>query len=214
MKLERFARLIRHFQHQRAKVRHAIGGMAAFIPSRRDAAVNETAMAKVRDDKERESSDGFDGTWVAHPGLVEIAKSEFDAVMKEANQIARKRRRLQQPMGHVDDLQVHAGHAGDYFGDLTEVTMAAAGALRPGGALIFTVERAEPEDAPSGYRINPHGRYSHTFNYLLQVLDEAGLADPAIREVTLRKEAEKWVDGWLVSARIPDYARTRPHHRD
>ena len=101
-----------------------------------------------------------------------------------------------------------------YFGDLTEVTMAAAGALRPGGALIFTVERAEPEDAPSGYRINPHGRYSHTFNYLLQVLDEAGLADPAIREVTLRKEAEKWVDGWLVSARIPDYARTRPHHRD
>ena len=49
---------------------HAIGGMAAFIPSRRDAAVNEMAFAKVREDKEREAGDGFDGTWVAHPGLV------------------------------------------------------------------------------------------------------------------------------------------------
>ena len=47
---------------------HAIGGMAAFIPSRRDPVVNEAAMARVREDKERESRDGFDGTWVAHPG--------------------------------------------------------------------------------------------------------------------------------------------------
>src|SRR5205807_1941833 len=46
---------------------HAIGGMAAFIPSRRDAAVNEVAMTKVGDDKRRESGDGFDGTWLAHP---------------------------------------------------------------------------------------------------------------------------------------------------
>jgi malate synthase len=52
---------------------HAMGGMAAFIPSRRDAAVNEAAMRKVRNDKERESSDGFDGTWVAHPDLVALA---------------------------------------------------------------------------------------------------------------------------------------------
>src|SRR5438552_8030877 len=51
---------------------HAIGGMAAFIPSRRDPAVNERAMAKVREDKQRESSDGFDGTWVAHPDLVPV----------------------------------------------------------------------------------------------------------------------------------------------
>lgn len=60
---------------------HAIGGMSAFIPSRRDAAVNETAMAKVRDDKKRESGDGFDGTWVAHPDLVPVARTEFDAVL-------------------------------------------------------------------------------------------------------------------------------------
>ncbi len=56
---------------------YAIGGMAAFIPSRRDAAVNETALAKVREDKQRESGQGFDGTWVAHPDLVGVALPEF-----------------------------------------------------------------------------------------------------------------------------------------
>jgi malate synthase len=60
---------------------HAIGGMAAFIPSRRDPEVNATAMAKVRDDKERESGDGFDGTWVAHPDLVPLATEIFDKVL-------------------------------------------------------------------------------------------------------------------------------------
>ena len=60
---------------------HAIGGMAAFIPSRRDPQVNATAMAKVRDDKERESRDGFDGTWVAHPDLVPLATEVFDGVL-------------------------------------------------------------------------------------------------------------------------------------
>jgi malate synthase len=58
--------------------------MAAFIPSRRDPAVNATAMARVRDDKERESGDGFDGTWVAHPDLVPLATGIFDAVLGTA----------------------------------------------------------------------------------------------------------------------------------
>jgi malate synthase len=56
---------------------HAIGGMAAFIPSRKDAAVNEIALAKVREDKEREAGQGFDGTWVAHPDLVPVATGCF-----------------------------------------------------------------------------------------------------------------------------------------
>ena len=60
---------------------HAIGGMAAFIPSRRDPEVNEVALAKVREDKERESRDGFDGTWVAHPDLVPVATEIFDGVL-------------------------------------------------------------------------------------------------------------------------------------
>jgi malate synthase len=57
---------------------HAMGGMAAFIPSRKDKAVNEIAMKKVAEDKIRESKDGFDGTWVAHPDLVPIAMQEFN----------------------------------------------------------------------------------------------------------------------------------------
>ena len=66
---------------------HAIGGMAAFVPSRRDAEVNAVAMAKVREDKQRESGDGFDGTWVAHPDLVPVAREVFDKVLKsEPNQ--------------------------------------------------------------------------------------------------------------------------------
>jgi malate synthase len=60
---------------------HAIGGMAAFIPSRRDEQVNATALAKVREDKERESGDGFDGTWVAHPDLVPVAREIFSRVL-------------------------------------------------------------------------------------------------------------------------------------
>jgi len=60
---------------------HAMGGMAAFIPSRRDPEVNDAAMRRVRDDKERESADGFDGTWVAHPDLVPLATEVFDAVL-------------------------------------------------------------------------------------------------------------------------------------
>ncbi|HEV7735208.1 MAG TPA: malate synthase A [Candidatus Binatia bacterium] len=58
---------------------HAIGGMAAFIPNRRDPVVNERAMAAVRADKQREAGDGFDGTWVAHPDLVAVALEAFDA---------------------------------------------------------------------------------------------------------------------------------------
>ncbi|MGH8877330.1 MAG: malate synthase A [Stackebrandtia sp.] len=60
---------------------HAIGGMAAFIPSRRDAEVNAKALNKVRSDKARESADGFDGSWVAHPDLVPVCRTEFDAVL-------------------------------------------------------------------------------------------------------------------------------------
>ena len=81
---------------------HAIGGMAAFIPSRRDAEVNAIALAKVTEDKRREAGAGFDGTWVAHPDLVPVAMAEFDAVLGERpNQVERKR----------DDVHVTGGAA-------------------------------------------------------------------------------------------------------
>jgi malate synthase len=71
---------------------HAIGGMAAFIPSRRDPEVNEVALAKVRDDKTREAGDGFDGSWVAHPDLVPVCREVFDGVLGERpNQLERTR---------------------------------------------------------------------------------------------------------------------------
>ena len=72
-----------------ARGAHAIGGMAAFIPSRRDAAVNELALARVREDKEREARDGFDGTWVAHP----------DLVAGRAGRVRRRPRRAAEPAG-------------------------------------------------------------------------------------------------------------------
>ena len=68
---------------------HAMGGMAAQIPIKGDAQANDEALAKVRADKEREAADGHDGTWVAHPGLVTIAKEVFDRVMPGPNQIDR-----------------------------------------------------------------------------------------------------------------------------
>ncbi len=71
---------------------HAIGGMAAFIPSRRDPDVNDVALTKVREDKLREAGDGFDGTWVAHPDLVPVAMGVFDDTLGERpNQVGRQR---------------------------------------------------------------------------------------------------------------------------
>ena len=93
---------------------HAIGGMAAFIPSRRDPEVNETAFAKVREDKEREAGDGFDGTWVAHPGLVPVAMEIFDRVLGD---------RPHQKERQGDDVQVEAAQLTDFTipgGEITE----------------------------------------------------------------------------------------------
>jgi len=69
---------------------HAMGGMAAFIPIKNDPVANEKAIAQVRADKEREAGEGYDGTWVAHPGLVSVAKEVFDHWMPGPNQIDKK----------------------------------------------------------------------------------------------------------------------------
>jgi malate synthase len=74
---------------------YAIGGMAAFIPSRRDPQVNQVALSKVRQDKEREATDGFDGSWVAHPDLVPVCREVFDAALRDRpNQLDRRRELL------------------------------------------------------------------------------------------------------------------------
>ena len=93
---------------------HAMGGMAAFIPSRRDAEVNAVALEKVREDKDREASQGFDGTWVAHPDLVPVAMESFDRVLGDRpNQIDRQR----------DDVEISAAdllNVGATPGEITE----------------------------------------------------------------------------------------------
>ena len=89
---------------------HAIGGMAAFIPSRRDPEVNEAALANVRDDKMRESNDGFDGTWVAHPDLVPVAREAFDRVLGERpNQLDRDRSDVRVAASDLLDVRVPDG---------------------------------------------------------------------------------------------------------
>ena len=76
--------------HKRAA--HAIGGMAAFIPNRRDPEVTAQALTKVKEDKRREANDGCDGTWVAHPDLVTVAEAEFNEILgKGLNQVDRQR---------------------------------------------------------------------------------------------------------------------------
>jgi malate synthase len=85
-----YAQLLVKTCHRRGA--HAMGGMAAFIPSRRDPELNERALNKVREDKVREAGDGFDGTWVAHPDLVPAATAEFDRVLGDRpNQLERQR---------------------------------------------------------------------------------------------------------------------------
>src|SRR3954471_14613484 len=94
---------------------HAIGGMAAFIPSRRDPEVNATALAKVREDKTREANAGFDGSWVAHPDLVPICREVFDEVLGDRpNQLDRLR----------DDVQVSAAELLDVAATPGSVTEA------------------------------------------------------------------------------------------
>jgi malate synthase len=93
---------------------HAIGGMAAFIPSRRDPEVNEAALTRVRDDKERESGDGFDGTWVAHPDLVPVATDVFDRVLGDReNQVDRLREDVEVAAAQLLDFTVPGGEVTD-----------------------------------------------------------------------------------------------------
>jgi malate synthase len=90
----------------------AMGGMSAFIPSRKRPEINEQAIAKVREDKQREAGDGFDGTWVAHPDLVEVAKEVFDEVLGERpNQIDRQRDDVKVGQRELLDIAATPGEA-------------------------------------------------------------------------------------------------------
>lgn len=89
---------------------HAIGGMAAFIPSRKDEAVNQLALARVREDKLRESRDGYDGTWIAHPDLVPVAKPVFESALGgKPHQKDRLRQDVQVTAHDLLDFHIEGG---------------------------------------------------------------------------------------------------------
>jgi len=100
-----YASLLVKTCHQRGAF--AMGGMAAQIPVKNDPGANEAAFAKVRADKEREVRDGYDGTWVAHPDLVPVAKEVFDRMMPEKNQLSRVRQHVR--VLRDDLLKIHHG---------------------------------------------------------------------------------------------------------
>src|SRR4030081_2001516 len=103
--LKSYSRLVIRTCHRRGV--HAMGGMAAQIPIKNDPAANEKAMEKVRQDKLREVKAGHDGTWVAHPALVRVAKEVFDQYMPQANQISVRRNDVR--ISQADLLKVPAG---------------------------------------------------------------------------------------------------------
>jgi malate synthase len=88
---------------------HAMGGMAPFIPTRKDPEINEKALAQTRADKEREVKDGFDGTWVAHPDLVPIAKEVFDQKLRKPHQKERLREEVRVEARELQDTKVPGG---------------------------------------------------------------------------------------------------------
>jgi malate synthase len=103
--LDAYSRLLIQTCHRRGV--HAMGGMAAFIPIKGDAAANEAVLAKVRADKLREVKNGHDGTWVAHPGLVALAREVFNAHMKGPNQLGNLREDVK--VGQAELLRVPSG---------------------------------------------------------------------------------------------------------
>ncbi|CAN5763884.1 malate synthase A [soil metagenome] len=110
--MKSYAELLVKICHKRGA--HAIGGMSAFIPTRRDAEINERAFAAVREDKTRESSAGFDGTWVAHPGLVPVAMEIFDGVLGgNPNQKHRQRDDVDVVAAQLLDVSIDGGMVTD-----------------------------------------------------------------------------------------------------
>jgi malate synthase len=119
---------------------HAIGGMAAFIPNRRDPEANSIAMAKVRDDKEREAGDGFDGSWVAHPDLVALCAEVFTAVLGDRpNQRERQRSDVSVSASQLLDAKSTPGEMTEagLRNDVSVAVQYLASWLRGGGAVAI-----------------------------------------------------------------------------
>jgi malate synthase len=205
-----YAQLLVKTCHRRGA--HAMGGMAAFIPSRRDADLNERALAKVREDKVREAGDGFDGTWVAHPDLVPVAIAEFDRVLGERpNQLDRQR----------DDVTVGPEELLDVAstpGDVTEEGLRndVSVGLRyltawldgTGAAAIFNLmeDAATAEIARSQvWQWVRHGRFER--EHVLTVIDEESAADEVSADARGLFKQVALADDFIEFLTLPAYDR-------
>jgi malate synthase len=209
-----YAQRLVHVCHRHGA--HAIGGMAAFIPSRRDADVNAKALAKVREDKERESGDGFDGTWVAHPDLVPVAREVFDRVLgNRPNQKDKASASPNVSREHLLDVRIpEAGITAVGVRDNVDVALQYIEAwLRGTGAVAIhnlMEDAATAEISRSqlwqwlNHRVDVAGRGTMTANVYQQVRDDvlAALRKSAPQESRLEDAAQlldelvlgKWQD--------------------
>jgi malate synthase len=167
---------------------HAMGGMAAFIPSRKDAELNERALAKVREDKQREAGDGFDGTWVAHPDLVPVALAEFDEVLGDRpNQVDRQRPEVSVSAADLLDVASTPGEVTEegLRNDVSVGLLYLSAWLRGTGAVaIYNLmeDAATAEIARSQvWQWIRHGRFER--RQVVDAIDELDYEDGKAREI-------------------------------
>lgn len=153
------------------------------------------------------------GTGLCAPFLRRHAR-RLEGVDLSSKMIARAKDRGGYDALHVGELTAHLGEAGGvfdavvsadtlcYFGDLAPACVAAARALKPGGVLIFTVERATPEETEAGFAIRTSGRYAHAERHVRDALAAAGFEPPRLGVAPLRTEYGQPVEGFVVTARL------------
>ena len=212
--LRSYADLLVQSCHRRGA--HAIGGMAAFIPSRRHPEINERAFARVREDKEREAGLGFDGTWVAHPDLVPVARDVFDRVLAgRCHQLERRREARQVRAAHLlevrpeDQALTEAG-----FDNNVSVAMQYLSAWLGGtGAvaindLMEDVATAEISRAQLWQWVRQGARLADgrpVDEAFYRARKEAEMARLSSEGVALRPEAIALLDDWVVAERFPEF---------
>ena len=198
-----YAQLLVKTCHRRGA--HAMGGMAAFIPSRRDADLNERALAKVREDKVREAGDGFDGTWVAHPDLVPVALAEFD----RPNQLDRQRDDVSVEARDLLDVSATPGEISEE-GLRNDVSVGlrylSAWLAGTGAVAIFNLmeDAATAEIARSQvWQWVRNGRFER--EHVLRVIEEESAADEVSTEARELFEQVALADDFIEFLTLPAY---------
>ena len=196
---------------------HAMGGMAPFIPSRKNPEINEAALAKVREDKQREVTDGCDGTWVAHPDLVPIAREVFDkALGAKANQKERLRAEVSVTAAQIQETAVPGGkitEAGVRLNVSVALQYLASWLGGNGAAAIFNlmedaataeISRAELwQQIKSGSKLDDGRLFTTTLYAAIRDEEAARLKGQPIEPHV--PQAVKLLDGLVLTDQFPDF---------